>query len=288
MALSRKGDCKMKKFLVLTCMIACLLGMTACGGEEQLTEYEQIKVNGAITKAEGTIIPAIQDTLNDSGYEILYEYTSEEVAQKIREEYGVNEDGIAYITTDGNAFISALDSFKATYEEMGGYGKITGSTAKVDDKQIIVNVNIDGENCDAIAEIVFSNDYFLKLESASLNKVSTMSDAMAKAGMNTLLGMGSVFAVLILISLIISCFSLISKFQAWSEKRKAEKAAKETPKAEPAKAVEKAVAQIAAQEAVATTDDTELIAVIAAAIAASEGATSTDGFVVRSIKRRRA
>ena len=32
-------------------------------------------------------------------------------------------------------------------------------------------------------------------------------------------------------------------------------------------------------------DDTELVAVIAAAIAAAEG-TSTDGFVVRSIKRR--
>lgn len=33
------------------------------------------------------------------------------------------------------------------------------------------------------------------------------------------------------------------------------------------------------------TDDYELVAVIAAAIAASEGAASTDGFVVRSIRR---
>ena len=33
------------------------------------------------------------------------------------------------------------------------------------------------------------------------------------------------------------------------------------------------------------TDDLELVAVIAAAIAASEGASSTDGFVVRSIRR---
>ena len=33
------------------------------------------------------------------------------------------------------------------------------------------------------------------------------------------------------------------------------------------------------------TDDGELIAVIAAAIAASEGKTSTDGFVVRSIRK---
>ncbi|MBE5865537.1 MAG: hypothetical protein E7292_04875 [Lachnospiraceae bacterium] len=278
----------MKKFLVLTCMIACLFGMTACSEEEQLTTYEQSKVDSATVKAENIIIPVIQSVLLESEYDMLHEYTPEEVEYRL-EKYTMNEEiGEPLMTADGNAFVGALDSFKATYEEMGGYGKITGSTAKIDDDQIIVNVDIDGENCDAKAEIILSNDRFLKLEAASLNKVSTMSDAMAKAGMNTLLGMGSVFAVLILISLIISCFSLISKFQAWSEKRKAEKAAKETPKAEPAKAVEKAVAQIAAQEAVATTDDTELIAVIAAAIAASEGATSTDGFVVRSIKRRRA
>lgn len=281
MAQSRKGDCKMKKFLVLTCMIACLFGMTACGGEEQLTEYEQVKVNDAITKAQYTVLPIIQDTLSDPSHTILHEYTPEEVESKIETIY-VNQEGTPYLKTDGNAFVSAVDSFETTYAEMGGYGKITGSTAKIDGKQIIVNLDIDGEKCDATAEIIFSNDFFLKLESASLSKVSTFEDSMAKAGMNTLLGMGTVFAVLILISLIISCFSLISKIQSGAEKKV------EAPKAEPVKAVENAVAQIVAQEESAVADDTELIAVIAAAIAASEGATSTDGFVVRSIKRRRA
>ena len=42
------------------------------------------------------------------------------------------------------------------------------------------------------------------------------------------------------------------------------------------------VAEPAVEDA---TDDGELIAVIAAAIAASEGKTSTDGFVVRSIRK---
>lgn len=41
------------------------------------------------------------------------------------------------------------------------------------------------------------------------------------------------------------------------------------------------------EETVEETDDLELIAVISAAIAAAEG-TSTDGFVVRSIRRRSA
>ena len=51
--------------------------------------------------------------------------------------------------------------------------------------------------------------------------------------------------------------------------------------------VKKEAAVQAAPAPVATAeDDGELVAVIAAAIAAAEG-TSTDGFVVRSIKRRK-
>ena len=50
------------------------------------------------------------------------------------------------------------------------------------------------------------------------------------------------------------------------------------------KAVDNAVAQIIENEE--QSDDLELVAVIAAAIAASEGAASTDGYVVRSIRRR--
>ena len=47
--------------------------------------------------------------------------------------------------------------------------------------------------------------------------------------------------------------------------------------------MDKAIAQIVENEELS--DDLELVAVISAAIAASEGAASTDGFVVRSIRR---
>ena len=90
------------------------------------------------------------------------------------------------------------------------------------------------------------------------------------------MGMGTVFAVLILISLIISCFTFIPKIQdAFSKKNKAEDAK--------TAAVDNTIAQIIENEELS--DDSELVAVIAAAIAASEGAVSTDGFVVRSIRK---
>ena len=142
----------------------------------------------------------------------------------------------------------------------------------IDDKTIIVTVPVMGEVKNANAEVIFSNDMFMMVESAALNEESSFGDSMARAGLNTLIGMGVVFAVLILISFIISLFGYIPKIQAAFSKKKAAPA----PVAAPAPAVE---------EAVDYSDDLELVAVIAAAIAAYEGETSTDGFVVRSIRK---
>lgn len=104
-----------------------------------------------------------------------------------------------------------------------------------------------------------------------------LGEAMSKASLNTLIGMGTVFIVLVLISLIISCFNVIPKIQGAFAKNKTEGQAVK----------EEAVSAVQAEEqAVDETDDLELVAVIAAAIAAYEGAASTDGFVVRSVIRR--
>ena len=101
----------------------------------------------------------------------------------------------------------------------------------------------------------------------------SLGEIVEKAGLNTLLGMGTVFAVLIFISFLISLFKYIPAIQNAFGEKKDEK--KEETKAAVSETVEE----------VDETDDLELIAVITAAIAAAEE-TTTDGFVVRSIKRR--
>ena len=94
-------------------------------------------------------------------------------------------------------------------------------------------------------------------------------DIMKNAAMNTLMGMGTVFLVLILISVIIYGFSFIGKMQ--------NKASAEEVKQEP-------VGPAAEEEDLC--DDLELVAVIAAAIAAYEDVPA-DSFVVRSIRRKK-
>ncbi|MBP3702419.1 MAG: OadG family protein [Lachnospiraceae bacterium] len=105
--------------------------------------------------------------------------------------------------------------------------------------------------------------------------------------LNTVLGMGTVFLVLVFISFIIWLLGWIIQTATGSAKKKTVQpqaqvaAPKAAPKAEPKK-----------EAVIQKTDDNELVAVITAAIAASMSETagqvvSPDGFVVRSIKKRR-
>ena len=102
--------------------------------------------------------------------------------------------------------------------------------------------------------------------------------AISDAGINTVICLAVVFAVLIFISFLISLFKYIPKLEAALSKKD-----KKTELA--ANAVVNTVSQIEVkEEEEELSDDLELVAVITAAIAASAG-TSTDGFVVRSIRR---
>ena len=101
-------------------------------------------------------------------------------------------------------------------------------------------------------------------------------NAISDAGINTVICLAVVFTVLIFISFLISLFKYIPKLEAALSKKD-----KKTELAE--NAVVNTVSQIEVKEE-ELSDDLELVAVITAAIAASAG-TSTDGFVVRSIRR---
>lgn len=107
----------------------------------------------------------------------------------------------------------------------------------------------------------------------------TIGDKLSEAGSNTLMGMGTVFIVLIFISLIISCFKFIPKVTDKFNRKKIadKKVLDDNP--ETIKKKEQTNSQINIE------NNTELVAVIMAAISASENVT-TDSFVVRSIRRR--
>ncbi|MCI8275984.1 MAG: hypothetical protein HFI66_10345 [Lachnospiraceae bacterium] len=103
----------------------------------------------------------------------------------------------------------------------------------------------------------------------------SLSNVFLNALSNTLLGMGTVFVVLIIIIFVILLMSkAVRSIEGKGKEAEAPKAAAPAPVPAAPAAVEEE-----------TADDLELVAVITAAVAASMGSASTDGFVVRSIKR---
>lgn len=112
-----------------------------------------------------------------------------------------------------------------------------------------------------------------------IDDYKTMKQKMGKAGLNTVMSMAIVFAVLIFISLIISCFKFIGMIQDRTG-TKQQMPARVAPIPVPAPAA----AQQGSSENLV--DDLELVAVITAAIAAATGSESADGLTVRSIVRR--
>ncbi len=119
----------------------------------------------------------------------------------------------------------------------------------------------------------------LTLDATSAS-ASSGAPNMARAGMNTLMGIGIVFCVLILISFVISLFKYIPSILVKFSKSK-ETNSKEN------QYTEKNVTTVVAEEE-NLVDDCELVAVITAAIMASEdGKVMPGGLVVRSIRRRR-
>lgn len=239
--------------------------MTACGGSEAKVlspELEQAAVGISEYMVKTIFAPM---TAEDAASH------TNAGAERVALSYETNYS----LYVDGNGMIGAVTSWASAKEDLGDLVSIDNTKiASYDGKEIITNVKITGTKRTAVVELIFKDNPYLTLKSGATNVDYTLGEKMEKAALNTLLGMGTVFVVLILISLIISCMSLIPKWQAASEAKK--------KKPSTVEAVDNTVAQIIKKEELS--DDLELVAVITAAIAAGTG-TSADGFVVRSIKR---
>ncbi len=111
--------------------------------------------------------------------------------------------------------------------------------------------------------------------------LETFSEKMEIASVNSLICISVVFFVLIFMSFLISLFIHVYRAE---QKIKDKKSIKAEEKNIPDEGIDKAISHIQSNEESLLTDDLELIAVIASAIASSTG-TSTDDFVVKSIRK---
>lgn len=238
-----------KKISLLLCLIFTVLTMAACGGDPTTEDYY------------GTTYSDLEN-LAVTNVEQLSAYSTEELAMVL-----------SSVTDELTAKL--VEGWMVTTAELGQYQGLDELVVAKANKTVTVDQYVNYPGRQVVVSFVLNYDYELEqliITDVGVDLVYTLGEKMEKAALNTLMGMGTVFGVLIIISLIIYAFRFINDLQNIGKKKKTEETA----------VVTNAVEVV---EETTLTDDFELVAVISAAIAASEG-TSTDSFVVRSIHRR--
>ena len=252
-----------KKISILGLVLILVLGFTGCGSKSDATEYDKEEME---LQAE-FIIKLFNDGIKEEGIESLNSMTDLQLNLFLIQDLGLQ--------TEPDDFLTMIDAWQAGKEECGAYIDHDDFELEETNEGATLTAQADFEDRDGTIEFAFDEN--MVMESLTVSAEYSTGEVLEKAGLNTILGMGTVFVVLIFISFIISLFGLIP---AITKKFRKNVKTETVTTAEQASSV--------SNDTVETSDpqDEELTAVIAAAVAASEG-TSTDGFIVRSIKRRK-
>lgn len=272
------------KILVLGMIICCLFGLTACGEETKDHNLTGTKYAERLFSED-----FLEFSVNDYEdlFEQLYLYglTPDNFMEKAYPIFAVQQDNYTgEVTVDDEFYNTLYTGYVSWYKAIEDIGFNSEETLQDDvnvtdwdyeitkDGDLVAQAIIQGTKRSAEMNIYFNPDTTAK--DIGVTVMRSDSEKLSNAGLNTLLGMGMAFAILIIIALIISLFPML--FGSGRKKKESDKEIAQ-------KAMDNTISQIAEQEDLSS--DAELVAVIAAAIAAYEGSGSTDGFQVRSIRR---
>lgn len=240
-----------KKLSLILCLCFMVLGMAACGEDPKTVDY----------------------------FGISYDQLQSSMEQEVSSLVALTDDNRTYIQSYGTeTAMKLVETWDEATGDLGAYQGLGDFSITKTSDSMTVEQKLKFPEREVIVSYVYTYNYETKqpeLTDASVDKVYTLGEKMEKAALNTLMGMGTVFVVLILISLIIYCFRFITVLQNKLSGKGKEESKKEST----------VVNQIEQREEQQLTDDLELVAVISAAVAAASGA-SADSFVVRSIRRR--
>lgn len=300
---------KMKKIVLLFSMIAVFFSLTACSsGQQEVTfEYDEEDI------IYSTLYDAYQMQNVSDAYRAYFENSEESTADVVltgianfdsaKEEcgnfkgYRSKKDGSSIEFDFSKLSTEDEETYYAALEELDNLLAAVDATVEESGSNVIVTLQAVYEERDVEYSFVYEENpkyaYYEELYSQSVTPYQvqevtatpeyTTGEKMGKAASNTLMGMGTVFIVLIFISFIIEQFrhfnTLSVKFENWQTDRK-----NKTP--EGADATASAASASATAPVANPMDDTQLVAVITAAVtAANSAAGGSDKLIVRSIRK---
>ena len=270
--------------LSLSLVMTLLLSGTAAGAQESETSSE------AALEAEialGTEMSAEGD-LSQSDRQALENFADQSIQTIVGMSEAEMEEYIhpsSILSIPSTSAVSSVQSWMEVKEELGDFVSVEDHEITVEDDTITVVSDCNFANGTGSVTTTISRDDLSMEGMVFSTGEQTLGEKMKEAALNTLMGVGVVFVMLLFLCLVFAQIKHVNKLAALFEKKE--------PFAEHVASVDAPAAAVAAPVttgiSAAAADpmkDGALVAVIAAAIAAAEG-TSVDGFVVRSIKKRR-
>lgn len=186
--------------------------------------------------------------------------------QIVQEMASLDETTMEGLLKQNTPFLnSVVDAWKTNQDKLGTLVETRDEEVIFDGTTYTITMLAEFEEHDAQITLLVDSNY--TPTTLSLNIQYPLSYVLGQAGVNTAIGIATVFSILILLSGLI----YLLKYVNVSPKKKEEIPA----------IVDQEIMEEVEEELV---DDLELVAVITAAIAASQN-QSSDSFVVRSIKK---
>ncbi len=268
----------MKKFrALLFMMIAVVFSLTGCGTESALKyEYDQqVLIDDAKSILEDML------NLSDSGRKYTIAQGSDPYASAVEGLTTANEEAGAFVSLKETRFTQNEDDISIVL------------VCEFEQTEVEVTFIYEANDIYEYRDVYQNGDEILPYAPTEITvqAVYPTSYYMKQAGMNTLLGMGTVFIVLIFISFLISLLKYIPMTIEKIEKKKIAKANEEAGVKLTAKEQSMQAPLPKEEPAENLMDDKELVAVITAAVYAFEATggnvVSKDTLIVRSISRAR-
>ncbi|HIQ75342.1 MAG TPA: OadG family protein [Candidatus Cottocaccamicrobium excrementipullorum] len=258
-----------RKLFAAAALALCLGSLAGCASQNE---------------EESSLDPMMESNLMAGSQAVLQElagYSDADIETMIQQyEYNDNTD-----------MVNSLENWMSNKEEVGSLIEVNNVAVSYEDGEYTAEIDAQFERCPVVVTIISNRQG--ALTSMEFTPQYSLADNMSRAAVHTIIGMGTVFIVLIFISFLISRFKYIN---AWEKRHNAGKAEEQKPVSAAAPAAASAAAEeidpalvagmmaaVAAEENLV--NDLELVSVITAAIAAYTD-TPADGLVVRSIKRK--
>lgn len=287
----------MKKRITTYLLAATLAAGVFAGpvmAEEAATEAAVAQVESEIAADDGVAVAETEgaaaaekqpaSVTGDGKYAAYYPSMEQSIEQSLLQLSQMTDEQMEQYKQSNDSSVSILfNTWDQVREELGAFESVDSYT--VDESDNIITFDLATNYSDVVEGSKVTVEYKVDMKnqtsSANWDVKYPLSKSIREAGLNTLLGLGTVFVVLIFLSFLIGQIHWIPDL-IYGKKKEKEAAEKAAPAA-----VASAPAAEEAPEAEEEVDDLELVAVISAAIAAYEGTASTDGFVVRSIRKSR-